>query len=250
MQMLLRRRFQVLLGALLLLLVLHPFLAQMLVSGVLFNAFVSLVFLAAMVVLFKDKHPRVLALVLGVPTVLGAWLSYALPGTPDPPATVTFHLVATFFFGFTVTIILRTIYQEETVSIDSIYGAFCGYLLVAIAFGHLYCCLETLTPGSFRRTNLGNAVLIPVQDRHYLLTYFSIITLTTVGFGDITPVKEAGEGLAAVEAVIGQFYVAVLVAELIGQRVSQAIAAREANTRNNTAPPPVREDSLGGGEKK
>src|SRR5204863_7015600 len=101
-------------------------------------------------------------------------------------------------------------------SADSIYGAFCGYLLVGLIFGHLYRCLEALSPGSFH----GNAdFMAHVQDErytHFLLVYFSFVTLTTVGYGDITPASEATRGLAVVEAVIGQFYLAVLIGELIG----------------------------------
>jgi hypothetical protein len=61
---------------------------------------------------------------------------------------------------------------------------------------------------------------------HFQLTYFSFVTLTTVGYGDITPAREGPRGLAVVEAMVGQFYVAVLLGELIGKRVSHALEDR------------------------
>jgi hypothetical protein len=79
-----------------------------------------------------------------------------------------------------------------------------GYLLLGLAFGHLYCLLEAVAPGSFR---LREDLAAPVHDpgrRQFLLTYFSLVTLTTVGYGDITPGSDPARGLAAVEAVLGQ----------------------------------------------
>jgi hypothetical protein len=60
-----------------------------------------------------------------------------------------------------------------------------------------------------------------------VLTYFSFITLTTLGYGDITPGSGAARGLAMVEAIMGQFYIAVLVAELVGRRVSQTFSVNQ-----------------------
>jgi hypothetical protein len=57
---------------------------------------------------------------------------------------------------------------------------------------------------------------------HFLLTYFSFVTLTTVGYGDITPAGDTARALAMIEAVAGQFYLAVLIAELVGKRLAQA----------------------------
>ncbi len=219
-----RRKFLVLMLSLILLLVIFPVLRGAFEGRLLLDVLVTLVFVAALLAVFGQGYLRGLALVLGIPTVVGSWTGYVLPGAPALPLTLGFHLLAALFLGFTVAVILRACYREATVSADSVYGAFCGYLLVGLAFGHLYCLIETVAPGSF----LGKeAMAMPLQhpDRfHFLFTYFSFATLTTVGFGDITPAREMARGLAVVEAVLGQFYIAVLVAELIGKRVSQALS--------------------------
>jgi voltage-gated potassium channel Kch len=62
------------------------------------------------------------------------------------------------------------------------------------------------------------------EDRYFLLAYFSLVTLATVGYGDITPATELARSLAVVEAIVGQFYIAVLIADLIGKKLSQAVA--------------------------
>jgi hypothetical protein len=99
--------------------------------------------------------------------------------------------------------------------------AFSGYVLAGVVFMHLYCILEAVAPGSFHvpaelEAGLGN----PGQ-RRVILNYFSFITLTTVVYGDTAPATPTARQLACVEAVIGQFYVAVVTAELIGLKVSQ-----------------------------
>jgi voltage-gated potassium channel len=221
-----RRRFLALLLALVLLLVVYPLLRGVAGTRLLFDALLTLVFLAAVPAVFTQKQLRLLAVALAVPTVVGAWTGYLLPGLPRPPLVVAFHLVAALFFALTVGTILLDIFRAESVSADGIYGALCGYLLVGLVFGHLYCLLECVAPGSFRGTEGFVVQLEDEEQCHFLLTYFSLVTLTTVGYGAIVPASDAARGLAVVEAVMGQFYIGVLVAELIGLKVSQAVAAR------------------------
>jgi hypothetical protein len=226
-----RHRFQALLLALLLLLVVYPLLRDAVGGRILFDALFILVFLAALLVGFTQKPLRLVALLLFLPTMIGTWTGYVIPGLPPVPLTLAFHLCATLFLGFMVAVILQTIFGEKSVSADSIYGALCGYLLAGVVFGHLYCVLEILTPGSFSG---GGAVMSELGDqepRLFLLTYFSLITVTTVGYGDITPVSSPARGLAALEAVLGQIYIAVLIAELIGKRVSQTVSDQQADSQ-------------------
>jgi hypothetical protein len=232
MNQLLQRKYLVLLLTLSMLFIGYPILHGIFSGRPLFDVLLTLVFVAALLVLFTERRLRLLALVLGVPTVVGAWTHYVLPGLPRPPVVIGFHLVATLFLGFVITTVLREVYQAETVSSDSIYGAFGGYLLVGVAFGHLYCVVETLLPGSFRGGEEFMAQLQSEDQRHFLLTYFSLVTLTTVGYGDITPAKEAARGLALAEAVLGQFYIAGLIAALIGKRVAQVLSDRQPDSRS------------------
>jgi hypothetical protein len=218
----LRRKFLVLLLSLILLLVIFPVLHGAFEGRLVVDVLVTIIFLAALVVVFAQGYLRGLALLLGIPTLVGIWTGYVFPGASGLPLTLGFHIVAALFLGFTVAVILRTCFQEARVSTDSVYGAFCGYLLVGLAFGHLYCVVEAVTPGSFLEKE---TVVMPLQHQNrlrFLFTYFSFATLTTVGFGDVTPAREMARALAVVQAVMGQFYIAVLIAALIGKRVSQA----------------------------
>jgi voltage-gated potassium channel Kch len=95
-----------------------------------------------------------------------------------------------------------------------------------LAFGHLYCLLDAIAPGSLRGNAEFAIELGDGETRFFRLTYFSLATLTTLGYGDFIPATDAARGLAVVEAILGQFYIAVLVAELIGRRVSQALSGQ------------------------
>ncbi len=232
---LLRGRFLALLVALLGILLLHPLLSTAWPVRVLYDLLLTVVFLTAFQVIFTQRTHRLLALVLVIPTVVGLWTGYVLPGLPRRPLIVSFHILATVFLGFTVAMILRVIYSDRKVTADSIYGAFTGYLLVALAFGHLYCLAESVSPGSFRGSAEFMTLLKNPDAIHSLLTYFSVITLTTVGYGDISPGNPAVRSLAALEAILGQFYIVVLMAELIGKRASQGFAGERTHTNDDRA---------------
>jgi hypothetical protein len=84
--------------------------------------------------------------------------------------------------------------------------------------------VEALAPGSFRGSEDLTAQLQDPDRRRVLLTYFSLVTLTTLGYGDIVPATNAVRGVATVEAVVGQFYLGVFIALLLGIRVAQILA--------------------------
>jgi hypothetical protein len=217
-------RYSLMLLALALLLLLHPLARGVVLGQWLYDVFITLVFLAALLVLFKRKSHRLVAVLLGVPTVLANWTGYVFPGLPSQPLAVGSHLLAALFLGFTVVTILVTIHQAGAVTADSLAGAFSGYLLAGLVFGHAYCILEAVRPGSFHiSADLADlaADLADPGRRRAALSYFSFTTLTTVGYGDVVPANPPARELACVEAVTGQFYIAVVMAELIGLKVSQ-----------------------------
>jgi hypothetical protein len=222
------RKFTLLLLSLLLLMGLHPTLnASRAVLTLLYYVFLAFTFFGVLLVLFQRKQSRLTALVLGTPTLVGLTTGYFVPALPPTVASILFHLFPVFFLAYTIVTILTTVLVESEVSSDSVNGAFCGYLLIALAFGHLYCLTEAFRPGSFLITQEQLGPLPTDEDRrHSLLTYFSLLTLTTVGYGDIIPRSPPARSLAWMEAVIGQFYVAVIIAQLIGMKVSAALSGR------------------------
>ncbi len=122
-------------------------------------------------------------------------------------------------FGFllvTISCTLKQVAIGQEVSVNRLVGAVCVYLLLGTMWAVAYTVLDLLAPGSFQ----GFSSLDDFGwDSEWL--YFSFVTMTTLGYGDITPVSATARFLAYSQAVFGQFYIAVLVAGLVSAYISK-----------------------------
>ena len=109
-------------------------------------------------------------------------------------------------------IVLWWVYREGSVTGHRVRGAIAAYLLLALCFSLAYDLIEYVHPGSFTFP-LGGAQGIQTRSASFL--YFSVVTLTTVGFGDITAVHPVARSLVMVEALVGTLYPAILLARLV-----------------------------------
>jgi voltage-gated potassium channel len=216
-----RWRFAVVLLASLLLAVAQPLTSGLCDERGSFDVFFSLLIGAVLLLAFEEREHRRTALSLGLAAFLSVWAGHWFGGLAGQMLLVGAYLVAACFFAFALYRILRAILVKQA-SGDAIFGAVCGYLLLGIIWSLLYSAVETAFPGSFRlpASRGGDAVTAP--DRG-VLSYYSFITLATVGYGDVTPITPLARTLAWIEAVTGQFYLAVLVAGLVGFKVTQAM---------------------------
>jgi voltage-gated potassium channel len=114
---------------------------------------------------------------------------------------------------------LAFVRRQHRLTFDSIFATVVAYLLLALLFAQLYLCLMTWDPTSFSLPIA--AALRPMPLLQADMTYFSLVTLATVGYGDILPVTNTARMLAMFQAVVGQFYVAVVVAMFVGMYSSQ-----------------------------
>ncbi len=227
-----RWKFTILLLILLVLNVLHPFISHDAALFMLVYTLFIILFVISFLILFRSRRSRMMAVALGLPTVAATFTNYLLPSAPPAVASLLFHLLPALFLLYTVVVILKTIFLDAVVSADSVNGAFCGYLLVGLAFAHLYCLVASFWPDSFFLNNQVGDLPPEGGRRHSLFVYFSFITQTTLGYGDIIPRSPPARTLAWVEAMFGQFYVAVIVAELIALKVSAALREQEQAARS------------------
>ena len=125
-------------------------------------------------------------------------------------------LLALFIFLLLVTFnTLRQVGFSDDISLNRIVGAICIYLLLGVIWSIAYAVLEFLQPGSFKGLT---EMVSPVWSTDWI--YFSFVTITTLGYGDITPLTQSARTLSFSEAVVGQFYIAVLVAGLVSAYIS------------------------------
>ena len=112
------------------------------------------------------------------------------------------------FFALTAARLFSHLHNSRSVSRADLYTAVSIYLLLGTTWAALYGVMEALQPGSFQ---LGGQV----TDRQSDLIYFSLVTLSTIGYGDIVPVTGEARMLAALEGVTGVLYIAITVAILV-----------------------------------
>ncbi len=126
--------------------------------------------------------------------------------------TVRYVAMTLFLFWVCGLLLRDIILRSHAVTTELIVGAINIYLMMGLAFAFLFGLIEHLQPGSF--TGLGEPILVPGPVLPFV--YFSFITLTTLGYGDITPLTSFGMTAAYTEAIFGQLYLAILVARLVG----------------------------------
>ncbi|MGB5482844.1 MAG: ion channel [Eudoraea sp.] len=121
------------------------------------------------------------------------------------------QLTTNLFIIFLVGSVIRHMMNQKNVSIYTLVNALNGYLLLGIMFMSLVAFCDLYVPGSFNSSGNSDMELV----------YYTLITLTTAGYGDITPQLPLAQSLAMLIAVTGQFYVAVVVAILVGKYASK-----------------------------
>jgi hypothetical protein len=102
--------------------------------------------------------------------------------------------------------------RAQVINAEQIYAALSVYLLAGLFFGLLHWAIELTWPGSFGESAASPPPRFPLSTA----IYFSFVTLATLGYGDVVPRTEVARGVAVLEAVGGQLYVAVTIARLVG----------------------------------
>jgi hypothetical protein len=199
-----------------------------------FDVTFTLLIGAVMLLVLEERAYRIAAISLGLISILGIWFGYGLGGLPGKVLLVGSNLLAACVFSFALYGIVRAVLVNQA-SRDAIFGAVCGYLLLGIIWALVYSAVETASPGSFTSSVASKASSVAGRVDRGVLSYYSFITLATVGYGDVTPSTPLARTLAWIEAITGQFYLAILVAGLVGIKVTQAIKGQSVKGTKGTA---------------
>jgi hypothetical protein len=164
----------------------------------------------------KKPVPRILAGLLALTAITLTWLQRYVPsGTLAIWAALSTLSCLILLTAVT----LRHVFQVGPVTADRVRGAIAAYVLVGLSWAFIYHSIDLTLPGAF---SLSAVRAEPVDhERVQDLAYFSFVTLTTLGYGDITPIHRSARMFAIIEALIGQLYPATLVARLIAQQISR-----------------------------
>ncbi len=141
------------------------------------------------------------------------WTTYFITAAPLEKAENILIIVALLLMAGVITV---KVFQEGPITFYRIQGAVAVYLLLGVAWAKVYALVETLRPGAF---HLGAATGGHLGAK---LIYYSFITLTSVGYGDITAVHPFARSLSTMEALVGQLFPVILIARLVAMELAQS----------------------------
>lgn len=177
----------------------------------------SVVLLTGLLAVLRDRSFR--AVVIGALAVCLPlrWMAHFW-GNSAPVLLVLSHATVGITFAILEIVVLVRVMAQPRVTRQSVFGAICGYLMLGYLFAFVYAVLTYFNPSALNigGQSLGVEHAANVQRRLSELAYFSFVTLTTVGYGDIAPVSPVARSMAVLEALAGQLYLAAFVARLIG----------------------------------
>jgi len=169
----------------------------------------TLVALSGVAIARGQPHLFASAVFVGAIAVMACWIASSTPSIPWLLTADASHIAFTLLL---VIVLLNQVFRQGHVTHIRIQGAVAAYVLLGLGWAHVYHIVDILHPGSFSITN-GSP--LDIGD----CLYFSFITLGTVGYGDITPVRQVARSLATSEALTGQLYLAILIARLVGMEL-------------------------------
>lgn len=195
------------------------------------------------------RRELIAGICLAVPAVVLSWAGLGLGRFHFYVASQYVYMA---FFLYLAVLILRWTLSQHEIDAETIYGAVSVYLLMALVWGLAYYSIVLTSPGSFHfpdedqlgdvqraraaPVESGGAALIRPdwgevsQTAQGTMMYYSFVTLTTLGYGDIYPTSDSTRILAMLEATLGQLYLVILVARLVGLYASQESERRREAT--------------------
>jgi hypothetical protein len=222
-ELLRRHKHGVLLLALLTTFLIESFPHRLLLGPVASDLAITVVLCLIFLVVFERRRNRVIALVAMVVAIAMDWARYVEGlAAHDRELALAYHGALVVLAGFATFVILRNIFEHAATTADDVLGAACGYLLAAGAWSNLYAITSILRPDAFA---LGGVLAGDYDAWHWRLAvfnYMSLGTLTSVGSGNVVPMQPPATAFVPLEALFGQFYIAVVVAQLVGPHLRRA----------------------------
>jgi hypothetical protein len=205
--------------------VLAPFEERVRNGDLLESAMLTLVLLPGFLAIRQRHRTIAWGIVLVTPALVGKWFDHWAPG--HLPAAA-FIIPALLFIAFVIAHLMRFILRARRIDSEVLSAALANYLMLGLLWAFGYILVGTLSPDAFA---FGTGPDSSHSMKGFTALYFSFITLTTVGYGDIAPVSGAARMLAMVEAMTGTIYVAVLISRLVSL-YSSSPTSPEPNPRN------------------
>jgi amino acid transporter len=238
------RRHTALLAAIVALFMIRPLIGDRAIASAVFNIALLVTLLFALYAIQVDelvgeretllaqrKRRSIIGWALAVPAIAER---LAIIYAPSPAVYLAGTTLWLLLFIFVTWHLLRGVLRQREITSETISMSISVYLLLGFTWGLFYIVLHHVQPLAF---NLGSPPApdsgASEQKAFPILIYFSLTTLATIGYGDITPVSLQARYAAVAEGIMGQFYMAILVARLVGMQMSQVASRQEEHHDSN-----------------
>jgi len=210
-----------LLIAILVQLLVYPIVERTEYKSIILNILSTVVLVTAVYVIGFGRKQLITAIGLGGFAFVGIW--YVVFVEPRYYLAILSVICRISFDVYVISLILVSLFRAKQVTSNTIYGAVSVYLLIGTMFSILYKFMETLMPGSFFIS----------ETRSLDFVFFSFTTLTTLGYGDITPVSAYARTATSLQAIIGVLYTAILISRFVGIYIAQHLGKNHSNQNTN-----------------
>ena len=229
--LLFRHRSAVLFVLLLCVILIPPYFENALWIGDFWRWLFTLVLLWALYTVAGSRRVLILAALMLVPTMASTWL--ADPGQEIYLAYVD-NITNIIYFTLICAFLGQYILTTRRVTLEVIFAAMCLYMILAILWAAIYTNLELYYKDAFTFNGQLAVDAGVVQESVFRqMIYFSFVTLSTLGYGDILPVHKVSQSWAGVEAMIGQFFIAIVIARLVSVYTVEEEESAGDNTSNS-----------------
>lgn len=211
-------KFIYLLGSLLVLLIASAFVQHTDLGNVIFNVLLSVTLLASIYAISHDRRFVVAGIVLAIMTFASAWFAQ-LSGSHV--LRLTTALLGFIYFFYAAAVILIHILKAPAIKLDELLAAVSTYLLLGIGGAFIFRFLVLIDSHTLAITSPAIAEVPPTGPMGIYI-YYSFTCLTTLGFGDIVPATPEARVFSYLAAVIGQIFLTVLIARIVGLHISQS----------------------------
>lgn len=201
----LNKRFSYLFFTIILLFLVRPFVERATTVNTATNIFFWFIIVSCVWAVHEKRKNQWFVTIAASAAILTGLLDFFLKNVVTSWAS---KITIVLFLGYAVSVILFYLFRQKRVSSDLIMAAASEYVLIGILWTFLFYILEGVYPGSF---SFQGSEINPAG-----FLYYSFVTLTTTGYGDVLPVSAQARSLAMLEMITGQLFIAITVARLVG----------------------------------
>ena len=181
-----------------------------------------LFFVLMLCTVYTVAHNKVLLSVGLILTVITQWGSFTTQASINIEFIIGLVSAITLLL-MVIAIIIKDIISEDEVYIDAVFGSISAYLLIGVTWALVYYLTDTLIPGAiFVNTDLpADTVQLLGKSDFGFYNYFSFVSMTTLGYGDLIPAHPITRALSTYQAIFGQMFIAILVARLVALHIAR-----------------------------